>query len=112
MDQVACYVYFDKRSRVYKFKDFGNAEYGGDCFFFVGKIFALACEHSQEFMRIMEIIDHELGLGLVSNTQKVERVILDNGELVIKASKLPSIQDGFETAKSDLPPRRTFRPIA
>ena len=89
--KAACYVYFDKRSRVYKFKDFGNAEYSGDCFFFVGKIFALACEHSQEFLRIMEIIDQELGLGLESNTQKVERVIRDKGEQVIKASKLPSI---------------------
>lgn len=78
--KAACYVYFDKRSRVYKFKDFGNAKYSGDCFFFVGEIFALACEHSQEFLRIMEIIDQELGLGLESNTQKVERVIRDKGE--------------------------------
>ncbi len=109
--KAACYVYFDKRSRVYKFKGFGNAEYSGDCFFFVGKIFALACEHKQEFMHIMEIIDHELALGLESNTQKVERVIRDKGEQVIKASELPSIHDGFETAKSDLPlTTREFNP--
>ena len=109
--KAACYVYFDKRSRVYKFKDFGNAEYSGDCFFFVGKIFALACELSNEFLRIMEIIDHELGLGLESNNQKVDRVIRNKGEHVIKASKLPSIHDGFETAKSDLPlTTREFNP--
>ena len=101
--KAACYVYFNERSRVYKFKDFGHAEYSGDCFFFVGKIFALACEQRKEFLRIMEIIDHELRLGLESNTQKVERVIRNKKEQVIKASKLPSIHDGFETAKSDLP---------
>ena len=93
-------MYFNERSRCHKFKDFGHAEYSGDCFFFVGKIFALACEQRKEFLRIMEIIDHELRLGL---DQEVERVIRNKKEQVIKASKLPSIHDGFETAKSDFP---------
>ena len=49
----------------------GLWKWSRDCFFF-GNL-ALACEHSQEFLRIMEIIDHELGLGLESNTQKGTR---------------------------------------
>ena len=35
--KASCYIYLDKKSRVYKFKDFGDAEYSGDCFFFVSK---------------------------------------------------------------------------
>ena len=29
---ASCNIYFDKKSRTYKFKDFGNSEYSGDCF--------------------------------------------------------------------------------
>jgi len=101
--KAACYIYFDKRSRIYKFKDFGDAEYSGDCFFFVGKVFAIACEHKQEFLRIMEIIDSELILGLESSSQKVDRIIREKDGTLIKAKDTHSIHDGFETAKSDLP---------
>lgn len=39
--RASCYVYFDNKSGIYKFKDFGDSEYSGDCFFMVAKIFAL-----------------------------------------------------------------------
>ena len=96
-------MYFDKKSSIYKFKDFGDAEYSGDCFFFVSKIFGLTCDDRQDFIKILEIIDNELGLCLEDNDQKVNRVVRENKGEVQRASSLPSIHDGFETAKTKLP---------
>lgn len=102
-NKASCYVYLDKKSNIYKFKDFGDAEYSGDCFFFVGKIFGISCEDRSDFIRILEIIDIELGLCLEDQRQKVDHVIRDNKGIVTIASKIPSIHDGFETAKNKLP---------
>ncbi len=102
-NKASCYVYLDKKSNSYKFKDFGDAEYSGDCFFFVGKIFGISCEDRSDFIRILEIIDIELGLCLEDQRQKVDHVIRDNKGIVTIASKIPSIHDGFETAKNKLP---------
>lgn len=101
--KAACYVYFDKKSSIYKFKDFGDAEYSGDCFFFVSKIFGLTCDDRQDFIRILETINNELGLFLEDNDQKANRIVRDNKGDVQRASSLPSIHDGFETAKTKLP---------
>jgi len=102
-NKAACYVYLDKKSNIYKFKDFGDSEYSGDCFFFVGKIFSISCEDRSDFIRILEIIDIELGLCLEDKRQKIDHVIRDNKGEVTIASKIPSIHDGFETAKNKLP---------
>lgn len=101
--KAACYVFYDKRSRMYKFKDFGDAEYSGDCFFFAGRIFGLACEHKDEFKRILQIIDKELSLSLETSTDRVERLVNHVPGEVMKAKELPSIHEGFETAQSELP---------
>jgi hypothetical protein len=109
--QASCYVYFDKKSGIYKFKDFGDAEYSGDCFFFVSKIFALSCDDRYDFIRILQIVDGELGLCLEDKDQKVDRLIHENKGEVKRATQLPSIHDGFETAKSKLPIQtREFTP--
>ncbi len=110
-NKASCYVYFDKKSGVYKFKDFGDAEFSGDCFFFVSKIFALSCDDRHDFIRILQIVDGELGLCLEDKDQKVDRLIHENKGEVKRASQLPSIHDGFETAKSKLPIQtREFTP--
>jgi energy-coupling factor transporter ATP-binding protein EcfA2 len=101
--KAACYIYFDKKSSIYKFKDFGDAEYSGDCFFFVSKIFGLTCDDRQDFIRILETINNEMGLCLEDNDQKANRIVRDNNGDVQRASSLPSIHDGFETAKTKLP---------
>jgi len=101
--KAACYLYLDKKSNIYKFKDFGDSEYSGDCFFFVGKIFGYSCDDRTDFIKILEIIDGELGLCLEDQRQKVDRVVRDNKGTVSVASKIPSIHDGFETAKNKLP---------
>ena len=62
--KASCNVYYDRRSGVYKMKDFGNDDYSGDCFALVGKIHGLDCRLAKEFMEIMTIIDRDLHLGL------------------------------------------------
>jgi len=110
-NKASCYVYFDKKSGVYKFKDFGDAEFSGDCFFFVSKIFALSCDDRHDFIRILQIVDGELGLCLEDKDQLVDRLIHENKGEVKRASQIPSIHDGFETAKSKLPIQtREFTP--
>ena len=47
-------------------KDFGNDDYSGDCFAFVGKLNGLDCKDSKDFIQIMKIIDRDLHLGLSS----------------------------------------------
>lgn len=101
--KASCYVYLDKKSNIYKFKDFGDSEYSGDCFFFISKIFGFSCDDRRDFVKILEIIDSELRLGLEDQNQKLERVVRDNKGAVTTAVKLPSIHEGFMTAKNKLP---------
>lgn len=42
--KASCNVYFDRRSGMYKMKDFGNDDYSGDCFALVGKLNGLNCK--------------------------------------------------------------------
>ncbi|MBS5867355.1 MAG: toprim domain-containing protein [Alistipes indistinctus] len=60
----SCNIYMDRKSQCYRIKDFGNEDYSGDCFSFVGKLFELDCSRSQDFIRILKIIDSDLHLGL------------------------------------------------
>jgi len=101
--KASCYVYRDRKSGIYKFKDFGDSGFSGDCFYFVGKIFNLVCDDHKDFVRILEIIDHELGLNLTGTKAITARIIRDNNGGVIRASQLPSIHDGFETALNKQP---------
>ncbi len=75
--KASCYIYFDNKSQVYKIKDFGDAEFIGDCFFFVGKIFRKECSNKLDFIEILTIIDKELQLGLNSHPIQL-KYIKDN----------------------------------
>ena len=77
-NRASCYVYYDNKSGIYKFKDFGDSEYSGDCFFFVGKTFGYNCDGRTDFIKILEIIDLELSLGLEDYKQKVDRIVREN----------------------------------
>ena len=61
---ASCNVYFDRRNDTYRMKDFGNDDYSGDCFAFVGKLCRLDCNRPAEFMQILEKINCDLHLGL------------------------------------------------
>ncbi len=102
-NKASCYVYLDKKSNIYKFKDFGDAEYSGDCFFFVGKIFGYSCEDRSDFYKILEVIDLELSLNTIGQELKIQNIIENNKGTVLLANKIKSIHDGFETAKNKLP---------
>lgn len=101
--KASCYIYLDKKSNIYKFKDFGDSEYSGDCFFFVSKTFGYSCDDKSDFIKVLEIIDGELGLGLEDQKQKFERIVRDSNGAVTTAVNIPSIHDGFVTAKNKLP---------
>ena len=66
-NKASCNIYFDRRSGIYKMKDFGNDNYSGDCFFFVGQLKGLDCNNSMDFIKILETIDRDLGLGLTTS---------------------------------------------
>ncbi|MDR2010943.1 MAG: toprim domain-containing protein [Bacteroidales bacterium] len=68
--KASCNVYFDRKSGCYKLKDFGNDDYSGDCFFFVGKLKGLDCRQPDNFKEILSIINQDLCLGLSENSQE------------------------------------------
>lgn len=62
--KASCNVYFDRRNGVYKIKDFGNDDYSGDCFFYVGKLKGLNCNNGADFVEILKSINRDMSLGL------------------------------------------------
>ena len=58
----SCNIYFDRRSGMYRMKDFGDSHYDGDCFSIVGKIKSLDC--TKDFTEILKQINEEMNLGL------------------------------------------------
>lgn len=67
-------IYRHKESHLYNFVDYGNIDYTGDCFSFVGWVFNKDTGDREDFIDIMEIINRELGLGLSSNPDKVREL--------------------------------------
>ncbi len=72
---ASCNVYFDRRNDCYRMKDFGNDDYSGDCFAFVGKLCGQDCNRPAEFMRILEKINNDLHLCLapVKDSKQIVR---------------------------------------
>jgi DNA primase (bacterial type) len=62
--RASCNIYFDRRCGSYRIKDFGNDDFSGDCFFFVGKLKNLDCRNAKGFVEILQIINHDLSLNL------------------------------------------------
>ena len=62
--KASCNIYFDRRSNIYRIKDFGNDEYSGYCFFYVGKLKGLDCSNGADFVEILKIINRDMCLGL------------------------------------------------
>lgn len=67
-------MYFDNGTKTYKVKDFGNADFAGDCFYFVGKIFNKDCSNREDFIDILEIIDRELHLDLQDRNDRIREL--------------------------------------
>ena len=60
--KASCNVYFDRRSGMYRMKDFGDPHYTGDCFSIVGLIKNLDC--TKDFTEILKQINEDMNLGL------------------------------------------------
>ena len=60
----SCSLYFDSQRGIYKYKDFGNEDYSGDCFDLVATLHNLSCRNTENFIEILRIIDRELNLGI------------------------------------------------
>ena len=93
-NKASCNIYFDRRSGIYKMKDFGNDSYSGDCFFFVGQLKGLDCNNSMDFVEIMETIDRDLGLGLATGnpipvTRTSSHIVNDMPEETLEKESKP-----------------------
>lgn len=67
--KASCNIYFDRKTGTYRLKDFGNDEYSGDCFSFIGKLKGLNCNNANDFVEILKIINRDLLLGLSENIE-------------------------------------------
>ena len=81
--KASCNIYFDRRSGMYRMKDFGNLDYSEDCFSMVGKIKNLDC--TKDFTEILKQINEEMNLGLENGYTSPKRqyasiVKSDNGK--------------------------------
>lgn len=97
--KASCSIYLDRRCDVYRMKDFGNDEYSGDCFFFVGKLKGLDCYNAAEFIEIMKTIDHDMSLGCFSNDAYP---IKSNYQKTAKSVEQKMIQN---TVQEPMPPK-------
>ncbi|MDY3548145.1 toprim domain-containing protein [Riemerella anatipestifer] len=69
----SCNIYKDKKTGIYRIKDFGDPRFNGDCFSLVGYLYGLDCTQPHDFVEILKIINQDLSLGLdisYSNTPK------------------------------------------
>ena len=101
--KASCYVFQDKKSGIYKIKDFGDPSFNGDCFFLVGKLKKLNWQDKHDFIAILKTINDDLRLRLDDSFEKTERVVQQMAGQVVRATQLSSVHDGFETAKSSSP---------
>jgi hypothetical protein len=58
------YVFRDPSQFAYRFIDFGNDSFNGDCFTYVGLVFGKNAQDKEDFIWILKTINHELSLGL------------------------------------------------
>lgn len=108
-NKASCNIYFDRRSGIYKMKDFGNDSYSGDCFFFVGRLKGLDCNNSMDFVEILETIDRDLGLGLATGnpipvTRTSSHIINDMPEETWKTDAVPAVGDIVIVDKESISP--------
>ena len=57
---ASCHIYYDRKSSSYKFYDYGDTAYLGDCFWFVATLHGLSLKTS--FPEVLQTIVQELGL--------------------------------------------------
>ena len=87
--KASCNIYYERKSGVFKMKDFGNEDYSGDCFELVGRLNGLNSKEPKEFVEIMEIINRDLHLGLSAHEEyhvSHSKVVIDGIADLIKCA--------------------------
>jgi len=87
---ASCNIFLDRRHDCYRLKDFGNDDYSGDCFAFVGKMLGLNCTSPKDFIQIMETMNNDLHLGLGNQrptSQKLNTRPIPNQTPIIPAKE-------------------------
>lgn len=67
---ASCNIYFDRHAQIFKMKDFGNDDYSGDCFWFVGMLSGL--DAKRDFFAIISRIVSDMNI-IVSDTIPVKQ---------------------------------------
>lgn len=65
--RASCNVFFDRRHQCWRFHDFGDPSYSGDCFWLVSKIYGL--DLKTHFVDVLKKIAHDLSLGLYEDDE-------------------------------------------
>lgn len=86
---ASCSLYFDRRSEVYKYRDFGNEDYAGDCFDLVATLHNLSCRNADDFVEILRIINRDLCLGLSDEATVNKPIIRPRSFVPEPARKTP-----------------------
>jgi len=95
---ASCNIYYDRKSRSYRLKDFGNDNYNCDCFGIVGILKSLNCSNPKDFIEILKIINRDMNLGLDNlDSTSVASVPMKQSGL-IKPESTPMI----ESTKTDI----------
>jgi hypothetical protein len=84
--KASCNIYFDRKGGIYKLKYFGNDDYSGDCFFFVGKLKGLDCGNGSDFVEILKIIDLDMSLGLSNSETYIPQQPIDKNKQTVPES--------------------------
>ena len=94
--RASCNIYFDRRSGSYRIKDFGNNDFSGDCFFYVGLLKNLDCRNAIDFVEILQTINRDLSLCLDDEDYDYTSVITPVRKTISKQEqevKQPSEQE-------------------
>ncbi|HJV77769.1 MAG TPA: bifunctional DNA primase/helicase [Paludibacter sp.] len=107
--KASCNVYFDRTNDQYKLKDYGNDNYSGDCFHFVGKILGTDCRHADSFMEILQKINQDLTLGMENPSSNSfpspwERVVEGRERSLSQSSPKSSILESKEVQPKPIKP--------
>ena len=65
---ASCHIYFDKNSSSYKFYDYGDTGYSGDCFWFVAMLHSL--DLKRDFPKVLQTIVQDLHLYQLCHDDK------------------------------------------
>jgi hypothetical protein len=100
--KASCNIYFDRKARIYRFKDFGNDSYSGDCFSYVGFLKGMDCNNAKDFIEILEIINRDLHLGISGDNDGNTSLVISMSPKPIRDTK-PVLSQKPETPKKTKP---------